>query len=77
MVAVGSEEVRTNWGTSLDKAHSGQPLVINRHGRPYAVLVSYDQWMAQQEKHLAMLKHLADAPDSEFISHEEVMKGLQ
>ncbi len=73
----GSEEVRTNWGASLDQVHAqGEPVVIQRHGRPYAVLMSYDQWVAQEKMHLAMLRERAAAPTNEFVSLDVALSGL-
>jgi prevent-host-death family protein len=79
MVTVGSEDVRTSWGATLDKAHAGkEEIVIQRHGRPIAVLMSYDQWLAQRDRHMALLAQRSDEVDNgDYLTHDEVMKGLQ
>jgi len=78
MVTVGSEDVRTSWGATLDKANAGrEEIIIQRHGRPVAVLMSYDQWLAQRERHMALLaQREAQVDGGDYITHNEVMKGL-
>lgn len=48
-VAVSSEEFRTKWGATLDIAQTGGSVVIERFGRPVAVLVNYEEWKSQRE----------------------------
>lgn len=35
----GVEETRQQLPSLLDQAHAGQPVVITKHGKPYAALV--------------------------------------
>lgn len=41
---MASEEVRRSWGTTLDRVLQGEQLVVERFGRPLAMLVSVTQW---------------------------------
>lgn len=38
----GVEETRQRLPSLLDQAHSGQPVVITKHGKPYAAIVPLD-----------------------------------
>jgi prevent-host-death family protein len=47
---MASEEVRRSWGTTLDRVFQGEQLVVERFGRPLAVLVSVAQWDGLMER---------------------------
>jgi PHD/YefM family antitoxin component YafN of YafNO toxin-antitoxin module len=44
-------ELRDNLGRRIDTAHfTGEPTIVERHGEPRAVLVSYTWWVEQQDQ---------------------------
>jgi PHD/YefM family antitoxin component YafN of YafNO toxin-antitoxin module len=44
-------ELRDNLGRRVDVAHfTGEPTIVERHGEPRAVLVSYTWWAEQQNR---------------------------
>ncbi|WP_443081502.1 type II toxin-antitoxin system Phd/YefM family antitoxin [Thiohalorhabdus sp.] len=43
MQKIGSEAARRQLPELLDRAHSGEPAIIMKRGKPYAALVSLDQ----------------------------------
>ena len=43
MEKIGSEAARRQLPKLLDQAHNGEPLIIMKRGKPYAVLASPDQ----------------------------------
>ncbi|SFC96877.1 prevent-host-death family protein [Thiohalospira halophila DSM 15071] len=43
MKNIGSEAARRHLPELLDRAHGGEPLVIMKRGKPYAVLASPEQ----------------------------------
>ncbi|WP_440995040.1 type II toxin-antitoxin system Phd/YefM family antitoxin [Arhodomonas sp. SL1] len=44
MEKIGSEAARRQLPELLDRAHSGEPSLIMKRGKPYAVLASPDQY---------------------------------
>lgn len=47
---VSATEVKNRFGDYLGQViHGGQVVLVERHGRPVAVLVSYDNWTGKQE----------------------------
>ncbi|MBG0816684.1 type II toxin-antitoxin system Phd/YefM family antitoxin [Planomonospora sp. ID82291] len=44
-------ELRDNLGRRIDVAHfTGEATIVERHGEPRAVVVSYAWWAGQQEQ---------------------------
>jgi len=43
MEKIGSEAARRQLPELLDRAHSGEPAIIMKRGKPYAALVPLDQ----------------------------------
>ncbi|MFF3436760.1 type II toxin-antitoxin system Phd/YefM family antitoxin [Streptosporangium sp. NPDC002721] len=44
-------ELRDQLGRRIDVAHfTGEPTIVERHGEPRAVLVSYTWWAEQQNR---------------------------
>ncbi|NYF44427.1 PHD/YefM family antitoxin component YafN of YafNO toxin-antitoxin module [Streptosporangium sandarakinum] len=44
-------ELRDQLGRRIDVAHfTGEPTIVERHGEPRAVVVSYAWWMEQQDQ---------------------------
>lgn len=90
-VTMSSEEARLNWRDTVDTAHTGSPVVIERYNKPVVVMVSHAEWQAQQQR-LAELEKLAistllharaqeviarnDAEDS-WVSHEALLAKLE
>jgi prevent-host-death family protein len=47
MYEIGAEAARKHLPELLDRAYAGEAAVINKRGKPYAVLVPPDQALAQ------------------------------
>ncbi|WP_018871323.1 MULTISPECIES: type II toxin-antitoxin system Phd/YefM family antitoxin [unclassified Thioalkalivibrio] len=43
MQKIGSEAARRQLPNLLDRAHSGEPAIIMKRGKPYAILAAPDQ----------------------------------
>lgn len=72
-VLVSSEEFRTKWGSTLDIAQTGGSVVIQRHGRPVAVLVNYEDWKNQSEQRQAQAdQHFAGMREGLFLTNQEL-----
>lgn len=76
-VSVSSEEFRTKWGATLDIAQTGGAVIIERFGRPVAVLVNYDEWKNQRDRRPAPADQHAstmrnDANDGIFLTNQEL-----
>jgi prevent-host-death family protein len=62
--AIRSEEARNRFRDMLDTAIAGGETVIERHGKPTAVIVNYAQWQAwkrQRKERLARIRQQMDA----------------
>ncbi len=55
MEMLGSETVRASWGATIDKAHAGTEIVVERHKRPVVSVVNHD-WLQQVKARLAWLE---------------------
>ena len=56
-----SDEARTNWRGLLDIASAGEiDIVIERHGKPTAIVVNYEQYL-QAKAILEELRAIQDA----------------
>lgn len=55
MKRYAANDAKQNFGSLLDDAQR-QPVVIERHGRPKAVVMSYEDYKIQQEQKLNALK---------------------
>lgn len=90
-VTMSSEEARLNWRDTVDTAHTGNPVVIERYNKPVVVIVSHAEWQAQQ-KRLAEFEKLAvstllhkrakeiidrNDADGSWVSHEELLVKLE
>lgn len=71
-VAVSSEEFRTKWGATLDIAQTGGSVVIERFGRPVAVLVNYEEWKAQNERRQQSAVQQSAGGDGLFLTNQEL-----
>jgi prevent-host-death family protein len=64
MTTIASEDMRKTWGATLDRVFKGEQLVVERFGRPMAVLLGLDEWKALQGE-IARLKRTVQA-DKDF-----------
>lgn len=72
-VAVSSEEFRTKWGATLDIAQTGGSVVIERFGRPVAVLVNYEEWKNQSDRRKAPADPQSGGDNGGlFLTHQEL-----
>lgn len=50
-IRMGVRETREKIGERVNAAHYlDEPTIVERNGRPYAVIVSYAWWTEQQEQ---------------------------
>lgn len=71
MKNISSREAQNNFGTLMNSAIK-QPVVINRHGKPVAVLMSfeeYEEFLKLEDLYWELKAHLAS--NSGFLSKEE------
>lgn len=54
VVTIASEEARNRWGDMMDAAFTGGQVMIKRHNKLQAVLVSYSQWEKMQQRLLVL-----------------------
>mgnify|MGYP004748727097 CR=1 FL=1 len=47
---IDSNKARTQWRDILDMARAGLDTIIERYGKPTAVVIPYDDFMALQEE---------------------------
>lgn len=58
----GSDEFRSNLRTALDDAMAGKAeAVIERHGKPAAVVISFERWQEMERERARKVKRFADA----------------
>lgn len=51
VITISSREARTKWRDLLDAAHIGiDDVVIERHGKPIAALIPFQDYLALQEE---------------------------
>jgi antitoxin (DNA-binding transcriptional repressor) of toxin-antitoxin stability system len=75
---VRSEEARNSFCDILDDAIAGDDIVIERYGKPTAVVVNYTRWQMQRRQWLAMLDERAREIDAgDFMTQEEVDAQLK
>jgi prevent-host-death family protein len=69
-----SEEARSRFRDILDTTVAGGEVVIERHGKPTAVVISYRRWEQMKAEHLELLQRWADEADANdsWVSQEEV-----
>lgn len=78
----GSDDFRSNLRTALDEAMSGKAeAVIERHGKPAAVVISYERWQDMERERAKKLKRFADArarmDAGEYFTIEQVEAMLK
>jgi prevent-host-death family protein len=70
---IRSEEARNNFRDILDNAIAGDDIVIERYGKPTAVVVNHTRWQMQRRQWLAMLDERAREIDAgDFVTQEEL-----
>lgn len=83
-VTVTSEQARLNWRNTIDAAYVGNEVVIERYGKPVAVLINFDKWgeiaRRVQELELLLLHHrrrteMLEDPAS-VVTHEDLEQQL-
>ena len=47
---LSAEHARQNWRGMLDDAYRGGEMVIERYGKPIAVVINYDEWQALKQR---------------------------
>jgi prevent-host-death family protein len=58
----GSEVARAQLRTLIDEAITGKAeSIIERHGKPAAVLISYDRWLKMENERERKRKRIAEA----------------
>jgi prevent-host-death family protein len=58
----GSEVARAQLRTLIDEAMTGKAeSIIERHGKPAAVLISYDRWLRMENEREKKRKRIAEA----------------
>ncbi len=58
----GSEIARSQLRSLIDDVMAGKAeSIIERHGKPAAVLISYDRWLHLESEREKKLKHIAEA----------------
>lgn len=73
---MSSDNARQKWGELITSAIRGDTTVIERYGKPLAVLVSHDRWQETQRQ-LRELRADESAHRGEFISDAELEAGLK
>lgn len=71
---VSSEEARLHWRDMLDTAAQGGTVVIERHGKPSAVVVNPAEWERLHKAHIAELQRRAQEDDT--VSWEDALAGM-
>ena len=56
MLEIGAEAARKRLPELLDRAHSGKPTIVKKHGIPYAAIVALDQRVITQRGGLLSLR---------------------
>ncbi len=71
MKTINSKEAQNNFGALINSAIK-QPVVINKHGKPVAVLISfeeYEEYLKLEDLYWELKAHIASS--SGFLSKEE------
>ncbi len=78
----GSDEFRSNLRNALDDAMAGKSeAVIERHGKPAAVVISYERWQEMERERTKKIKRFVDArarmDAGEYITLDQVEAMLK
>jgi prevent-host-death family protein len=78
VMTVKSEEARNRFRDMLDTAVAGGETVIERHGKPTAVIVNYEQWQRWRQLWLAMIdQRIAEMDAGNYVPFEQVEAELR
>lgn len=78
VMTIRSEEARNRFRDMLDTAVAGGETVIERHGKPTAVIINYDHWQRWRRMWLAMIdQRIAEMEAGDFVPFEEIEAELQ
>jgi antitoxin (DNA-binding transcriptional repressor) of toxin-antitoxin stability system len=75
-----SEEARNSWRNMLDHTFTGGEVVIERHGKPTAVMVNYQQWQAWKSLLTRLTKTRYEemkSDPSQLVTEEQYQQALQ
>jgi len=65
MKTVTAKDAKNRFGQLIDDAQRG-PVTINKNGRPFAVVQSYDDFQMAQQLKLASIRHAIDEARAEY-----------
>ena len=65
MKTVTAKEAKNRFGQLIDDAQRG-PVTINKNGRPFAVVQSYDDFQMAQQLKLTSIRHAIDEARTEY-----------
>jgi prevent-host-death family protein len=78
VIEVAGEAARNRWGEMVDTALGGGEVVVKRHRRPVAVLVSYEAWQTWKRQRRTYLDRLSAEVDAgNFYTQEQAEAGLR
>lgn len=80
ILTMKSEEARNSWRDMLDHAHTGGEVVIERYGKPMAVMVNYEQWQAWKRRLTRITRERygeMKSDPSKLVTEEQYQKALQ
>ena len=65
MKTVTAQDAENRFSQLIDDAQRG-PVIINKNGRPFAVVQSYDDFQIAQELKLTSIRHAIDEARAEY-----------
>jgi prevent-host-death family protein len=84
---MSSREARKNFGTLIRSVHStNEPVIVERKGKPYAVVISSDQYEQWRQDRAARLwqtvarvqqRHAKEDPDEIYRAVSEVVEQVR
>ena len=73
-----TEDARVKLRDVLDDAYAGDEIVIERYGKPTAVVISHNQWQTWKKRWLAMLDEASQqVREGSYFTQEQVEAGLR
>lgn len=67
MKAVSAKDAKNRFGQLIDDAQR-EPVTIEKHGRPFAVVQSYEDFQIAQQLKLTSLRDAIDAARTEYAA---------
>lgn len=71
MKSVTAKEAKNRFGQLIDDAQRG-PVTISKNGRPFAVVLSYEDFQMAEELKLTSLRHAIDEGRAEYAAGREM-----